>query len=34
MALLISLLGLWHAGQAADFSCTAGDVACLIDAIN
>jgi hypothetical protein len=34
MALLISLLGLWHTGQAADFSCTAGDGACLIDAIN
>jgi hypothetical protein len=34
LALLISLLRLWHLGHAADFACTAGDVACLIQAIN
>jgi hypothetical protein len=34
LALLIGLLWFWQAGQAADFTCVVGDVACLIDAIN
>jgi hypothetical protein len=33
-ALLLSLLSLAHPSQAADFACTAGDVTCLITAIN
>jgi Right handed beta helix region len=32
--LLVSLLSLAPLSQAADFACAAGDVACLIDAIN
>src|SRR5262249_7594742 len=32
--LLVSLLGLASRSPAADFACAAGDVACLIDAIN
>src|SRR5919201_1384987 len=32
--LLLSLVSLAPPSQAADFACTAGDVACLIDAIN
>ena len=31
---LVILLGLWQPCLAADFACPAGDVACLIDAIN
>ena len=32
--LLLSLVSLAPPSQATDFSCTAGDVACLIDAIS
>ena len=32
--LLLSLVSLVPLGQAADFACASGDVACLIDAIN
>ena len=32
--LLLSLVNLAHPSQAADFACAAGDVACLINAIN
>src|SRR5712692_11050908 len=32
--LLLSLVSLAPTSQAADFTCAAGDVACLIDAIN
>jgi Domain of unknown function (DUF4214) len=34
MAILGSLLALWHAAHAAEFACAAGDVACLIAAIH
>src|SRR6266446_10954226 len=34
VGLLVSLLSLAPPSQAADFACAAGDVACLIDAIN
>src|SRR5262249_36748889 len=33
LVLLLGLLGCWQTGQAADFACPAGDVACLINAI-
>ena len=33
IAALVGTVGLWHVGQAAEFSCAASDVACLIDAI-
>lgn len=33
LGMLLGLLGGWHAGQAADFMCPAGDVACLKAAI-
>src|SRR5467141_880978 len=33
-AVLLGLVSLAHSGQAADFACAGGDVACLIDAIN
>ena len=32
--ILVSLVGLAHPSHAVDFACTAGDVACLIAAIN
>jgi hypothetical protein len=32
--LLLGLLGGWQPGQAADFTCPGGDVACLITALN
>jgi hypothetical protein len=31
---LLALVSVAHPGQAADFTCAAGDVACLIDTIN
>src|SRR5881397_310360 len=34
MVLLGGVLGLCHAGYAANFACAAGDVACLIAAVN
>jgi hypothetical protein len=34
LVLLSGLLGLRHVGQAAELTCAAGDVACLIEAIN
>ncbi len=34
LVILLGLLGLWHTGEAAAFTCPAGDVACLINAIN
>ena len=34
MATLIGTLGLWQPSLAAEFTCTGGDVACLIRAMN
>ena len=34
VALCSSIMALWHSAQAAEFACAAGDVACLIAAIN
>ena len=34
LVILLGLLGCWQTCQAADFACPAGDVACLIEAIN
>jgi hypothetical protein len=34
MAVLVGTLGLWQPSLAAEFTCTGGDVACLIRAIN
>ena len=34
VVVLMGVLGPWHSGQAAEFTCAGGDVTCLIAAIN